>query len=137
MFNVQILTTKAECDEVIAFAEEEIDNLQFDQTSASRTEARLADSSAEVTEELQSVQTIVDAYSAAAQTLPEGPAKKQNAKKLRRALFDRDNLLDRKDKNNPVAVLRRSAMVQTLGAELTIYQTLLAEVPAHKATLSA
>jgi transcriptional regulator with XRE-family HTH domain len=67
--------------------------------------------------------------------LPEGPSKKQNAKKLRRARYDLENLQDRQGKNNPVAVMRRAADVQALGAQIVIYQTLKAEVEAHMATL--
>lgn len=136
MFNTESLTTIQQCDEIIAFAEEEIDDLQFMQTSAARQQNRTADQSAEVAEDLQAAQAEVDAYTASSQVLPEGPAKKENAKKLRRAIYTKENLLELQGKNNPVAVLRRALQVQSLGAQLVVFQTLVSEVTARKAALA-
>lgn len=136
MFNVQILTTVQQCDATIAFADDEIDDLQFRQSSAARQQARTADHTAEVAEDLQLVQADFDAYTTMDATLPEGPAKAANRKRLRKAKFDKENLEDAQGKNNPVAVLRGAADVQALAAQVVVYQTLKTEVTTHKATLN-
>ena len=136
MFNVQILTTVPQCDEAIAYADEEIDDLQFRQTSAARQQSRTADHTAGVAEDLQLAQADFDAFTTTDAALSEGPAKAANRKRLRKAKFDKENLEDAKGKNNPLAVLRSSADVQALAAQVVVYQTLKTEVTAHKATLT-
>lgn len=134
-FSVNLLTTAAECDEVLDDARDDkraldrrIYNLEYtveDSTDSSQERtAALAAANLEV----QNIASFVDA-------LPDGDLKKRQQRALRLATDRRDSLADTSTSAGPVAALARELDLAQAQAELVEVTAFIAAVEARKAAL--
>lgn len=135
LYNVEMLTTVAECESVLAVAEKEKKDLLFRKTSLERQKEAYSLNGQENDDELLATETELNALKGVVSTLPEGKTKADNEKRIRR-LDLKKFLLTQKDKDyGSVALLVREFDLGLLNKELEEVEAFITIINARKAAL--
>lgn len=135
-YSVNLLTTPADCDAVIAMADSELRDLQHREENLDYSRENSTESAAEVQAELASLSAEIGALNTVIPTLAPGTkARKNNEISLRRATNRQANLNDRQELRGPVALLTRELELAQVQAQITETTAFRAAVVARRAAL--
>ncbi len=138
-FPVQLLTTRAECDIVLAAANLELREFQVNEQVVDLRDDKKTDAATARAQELASANTTIAALTPLVAGLPAGStARFQNEKQLRQAMRRREDLTTVAPTAvaaGPAAVLL-ALDVRQVQVQIPEIETCIAEVTAHRATLS-
>lgn len=135
MYSLNKITTVADCDVLLTWAEKEKSDLTFKQLSVERVTVNYSSTSVEVDAVLQGVVAEITAIETIITTLPEGATKEDLVKKKTRLDYKKFLLENRKESYGSVALLEKELDLERINKELDEVDTFLATVTAHKATL--
>lgn len=134
-YNVNKLTTVADCDQALAIAAERKSDLQFEQTISGKGLTDQEKAIEQTTASLISVNAEITGVEAAIAVLPDGKVKQNNVSKLRRLNDRKDNLEERLQKGGAALLLDtelENSLLQLQVAEIDAY---IAAVTARKGAL--
>ena len=135
-YPVNLLTTQAECDAVLAAAQIELRDLGVRETVLDAQGDRTSETAASATADIAAQQAIIAALTPVLPTLPAGSRAYFNAEgDLRRATQRRDNLTANQQQRGPVAALNRALDLRQVQVQLAEINTFVAEVTARRAAL--
>lgn len=135
MYSLNKITTVADCDVLLAWAEKEKSDLTFKQLSVERITVNYSSTSVEIDAVLQGVIAEIAATETVIAALPEGPTKEDLQKKKTRLEYKKFLLENRKDSYGSVALLEKELDLERINKELDEVDVFIAGVTAHKNTL--
>ena len=136
--NVQVLTTRAECDDVLDDLNGELDSYQNRTTNLAFADRRTGRTQADVQGQLAGVEAEIAAYSAILASPAITPAlRRLNESKLRRANDRRDNLNDRGSARSGPARLLADVDAEQVTAQVAVLTGAIGEVTTRRAALPA
>ncbi|UOQ99512.1 hypothetical protein MUN81_08475 [Hymenobacter sp. 5317J-9] len=137
-FDLNLLTTKAECDTVLADLAAELDTYQHRDSALDYADRQATRTKDDVTARLAGVEAEIAAYTAILAT-PNLTAtlRTQNESKLRRANDRRDNLTERGQSRAGAAAFLASIDADQIAAQVAILSDAQAQVTTRKAALPA
>ncbi|MBO0356498.1 hypothetical protein J0X19_00945 [Hymenobacter sp. BT186] len=136
--DVTVLTTRAECDEVLDDLAAELDGYQQRTSNLEFADRRTSRSQADAAGQLAGVEAEIAAYTAILAS-PDITAtmRKQNETKLRRANDRRDNLTDTGSSRSAASRLLAAVDTQQVQAQVDVLTEAQTQVTTHRATLPA
>ena len=135
--DLNLLTTKAECDTVLADLAAELDTYQHRDTNLDYQDRQSTRVQDDVTARLAGVNAEIAAYAAILATPNLTAAlRKQNESKLRRANDRKDNLSERGEARTGAAAFLADVDAEQVAAQVQVLTTTKDQVTAHRATLS-
>ncbi len=137
MYSLNKITTVADCDVLLTWAEKEKSDLTFKQLSVERITVNYSSASVEIDAILQGVIAEIDATQTVIDALPEGPTKEDLVKKLTRLEYKKFLLENRKESYGSVALLEKELDLDRINRELDGVETFIVDVTARKAALQA
>ena len=137
MYSLNKITTVADCDVLLTWAEKEKSDLTFKQLSVERITVNYSSASVEIDAILQGVIAEIDATQTVIDALPEGPTKEDLVKKLTRLEYKKFLLENRKESYGSVALLEKELYLDRINRELDGVETFIVDVTARKAALQA
>lgn len=137
MYSLNKITTVADCDVLLTWAEKEKSDLTFKQLSVERLTVNYSSASVEIDAVLQGVMAEIDATQTVLAALPEGPTKEDLEKKLTRLEYRKFLLENRKESYGSVALLGKELDLERINKELDEVEVFIADVNARKAILQA
>ena len=134
--DLTLLTTKAECDTVLADLAAELDTYQQRDSTLGYQDRQTTRTQEDVTARLAGVNAEITAYTAilATPSLPEA-MRKQNESKLRKANDRKDNLTERGTARAGAAAFLADVDATQVDAQVTVLTGAQTEVTARKAAL--
>ena len=136
--DLTLLTTRAECDEVLQDLEAELDTYQTRDNALGYTDRQVTRSKAETATLLTGVEAEITMYTAMlASPGLSARLRKQNETKLRRANDRRDNLNDQGGARSGPARILAAIDGQQIEAQVAVLTAAQTEVTNHRATLPA
>lgn len=135
MYSLNKITTVADCNVLLTWAEKEKSDLTFKQLSVERVTVNYGSTSVEIDAVLQGVNIELNANQAVFATLPEGQSKEEMEKKIKRLEYKKFLLENRKESYGSVALLEKELDLERINKELDEVDTFISTVTAHKATL--
>jgi hypothetical protein len=135
MYSLNKITTVADCDVLLAWAEKEKSDLTFKQLSVERITVNYSSTSVEIDAILQGVITEIDATETVINALPDGPTKEDLIKKQTRLEYKKFLLENRKDSYGSVALLEKELDLERINKELDEVDVFISGVTTHKNTL--
>ena len=136
MYSLNKITTVADCNVLLAWAEKEKSDLTFKQISVERITVNYGSTSTEIDVILQSVISEINVTATVLLTLPDGPTKDELEKKKTRLEYKKFLLENRKESYGSVALLEKELDLERINKELDEVDGFITTVTAHKATLS-
>ena len=137
MYSLNKITSVADCDVLLTWAEKEKSDLTFKQLSVERITVNYSSASVEIDAILQGVIAEIDATQTVIDALPEGPTKEDLVKKLTRLEYKKFLLENRKESYGSVALLEKELDLDRINRELDGVETFIVDVTARKAALQA
>lgn len=137
MYSLNKITTVADCDVLLTWAEKEKSDLTFKQLSVERLTVNYSSASVEIDAVLQGVMAEIDATQTVLAALPEGPTKEDLEKKVTRLEYKKFLLENRKESYGSVALLEKELDLDRINRELDGVETFIVDVTARKAALQA
>lgn len=137
MYSLNKITTVADCDVLLTWAEKEKSDLTFKQLSVERLTVNYSSTSVEIDAVLQGVMAEIDATETVLAALPEGPTKEDLEKKLTRLEYKKFLLENRKESYGSVALLEKELDLERINKELDEVEVFIADVNARKVILQA
>ncbi|CAM3506610.1 hypothetical protein FSS13T_09960 [Flavobacterium saliperosum S13] len=137
MYSLNKITTVADCDVLLTWAEKEKSDLTFKQLSVERLTVNYSSTSVEIDAVLQGVIAEIDATETVLAALPEGPTKEDLEKKLTRLEYKKFLLENRKESYGSVALLEKELDLERINKELDEVEVFIADVNARKVILQA
>ncbi|MFN0050091.1 MAG: hypothetical protein ACKVOU_13290 [Cytophagales bacterium] len=134
-YSVNLITTKADCDTLITMSNKEKDDLNFRKTSLSRNQVNYSENSAEINAELQVTNAEIASLTTVIASLPDGNAKDDNAKKLKKLEYRKFLLEDRQDNYGVVALLEKEHDIARIEKELEETDAYILALTTRKAAL--
>lgn len=134
-YSVSNLTQVSDCDVLLAWAQNEKADLTFRKLSVERLTNRYAETSVEVSTELQGVIAELAAIDSFIAILPDGPSKEEALDKKTRLEYKRFLLENRRDSYGVVALLEKEMDLGRVEQELVEVDVFIAAIEAKKATL--
>ncbi|GAA3926810.1 hypothetical protein [Hymenobacter algoricola] len=136
--DLTLLTTRAECDEVLQDLEAELDTYQTRDSNLGYTDRQVVRSKAETAVLLTGVEAEIGMYTTMLAT-PGLSARllKQNQSKLRRAIDRRDNLKDQGGARSGSARILAAIDAAQIDAQVAVLTDAQTQVTTHRATLAA
>ena len=136
--NLQLLTTRAECDEALDNLAAELDGYQHRDGNLDYADRQAGRTATDVAGRLAGVQAEIDSYTTTL-AQPNLPAamRRQFDSKLRRATDRKDNLDERGQARTGAAAFLAGVDADQIAAQVTILTDAQRAVSAHKATLPA
>ena len=136
--DLSLLTTRAECDEVLDDLAAELDGYQQRTSSLEYADRRTTRSQAETTAQLAGINAEIAAHTAILAS-PDITAslRKQSETKLRRANDRRDNLTDTGSARSGSARFLAEVDAEQVTAQVAVLTNAQSQVTTHKATLPA
>lgn len=135
-YPVNLLTTAAECDAVLADAQTELRDLNVRETVLDAQGERTSETAADTTADLAAQNAIIAALTPVLPTLPAGTKAYFNTEgDLRRATQRRDNLTASQQLRGPVAALNRALDLRQVQVQIAEINAFVAEVTARRAAL--
>jgi hypothetical protein len=135
MYSLNKITTVADCNVLLTWAEKEKSDLTFKQLSVERVTVNYGSTSVEIDAVLQGVNIELNANQAVFATLPEGQSKEEMEKKIKRLEYKKFLLENRKESYGSVALLEKELDLERINKELDEVDVFITTVTAHKATL--
>lgn len=129
------LKTVAECTQAINIANDRKSNLQFEQTSLSRSLTDKEKNTDLANSNLISITAQITGTEAAIAALPDGDAKEALVNKLRRLNDRKENLQERLKRGGAIALLDTELETNLISLQLTEIDNYIAEVETRKAAL--
>lgn len=134
-YSVNLITTKADCDTLLTMSNKEKDDLNFRKTSFSRNQVNYSENSAEINAELQVTNAKITSLTTVIAALPNGYAKDDNIKKLKKLEYRKFLLEDRKDNYGVVALLEKEHDIARIEKELEETNAYILALTTRKAEL--
>jgi len=135
MYSLNKITTVADCDVLLAWAEKEKSDLTFKQLSVERITVNYSSTSVEIDAILQGVIAEIEATETVIAALPEGPTKEDLQKKKTRLEYKKFLLENRKDSYGSVALLEKELDLERINKELDEVDVFITGITTHKSTL--
>lgn len=135
MYSLNKITTVADCNVLLTWAEKEKSDLTFKQLSVERVTVNYGSTSVEIDAVLQGVNIELNANQTVFATLPEGPSKEEMEKKIKRLEYKKFLLENRKESYGSVALLEKELDLERINKELDEVEAFITSVTDHKATL--
>ncbi len=137
MYSLNKITTVADCNVLLAWAEKEKSDLTFKQLSVERVTVNYSSTSIEIDAVLQGVIAEIGAIDTIMNTLAEGPTKEDLEKKKTRLEYKKFLLENRKESYGSVALLEKELDLERINKELDEVDTFITTITTHKASLAA
>ena len=134
-YSTGLITTLADCDLLLAFANKEKASLNFKRLSEERQKDVYSENVLEIDAAMQTVDAEISATETIISSIPDGPTKDEAAKRLRRQEFRKFNLEDRKERYGGVSLVSKEVDLSRLSSELTEMDNFITEVNARKSAL--
>lgn len=134
-YTTQALAAELDCDELIDFADETVDDLTYRKTTLERQRNSSVENTTDAQAELAGYDTEIAALTPLVPTLPEGTNKKTNERRLRHITYRRGELIAQLADNGPVGTLKREQALARVIAEIAEVQAFRAAIVARKAAL--
>jgi hypothetical protein len=131
-YNLNLLTTEAECDQLISTANDTKSDFQFAQTNLTKRNNDRLRSSAKLTATLATVSAQITAFTAARNAMPDGPDKDAMNSRLRRLNDRMENLEESRNKAGAVSLLDNELERNMIDAQITEIDDFLVAVTARK-----
>lgn len=135
MYSLNKITTVADCNVLLTWAEKEKSDLTFKQLSVERVTVNYSSTSVEVDAVLQGVVAEITAIETIITTLPEGQTKEDLLKKKTRLDYKKFLLENRKESYGSVALLEKELDLERINKELDEVEAFITTITNHKATL--
>lgn len=135
MYSLNKITTVADCDVLLAWAEKEKSDLTFKQLSVERVTTNYSSISVEIDAILQGVIAEIAAVETVIGVLPDGPTKEDEIKRKTRLEYKRFLLENRKESYGSVALLEKELDLERINKELDETDVFISGVTVHKSTL--
>lgn len=135
MYSLNKITTVADCNVLLTWAEKEKSDLTFKQLSVERVTVNYSSTSVEVDAILQGVNIELNANLTVFNSLPEGPAKEDMEKKIKRLDYKKFLLENRKESYGSIALLEKELDLKRINKELNEVEAFITTITDHKATL--
>lgn len=135
MYSLNKITSVADCDVLLTWAEKEKSDLTFKQLSVERITVNYSSTSIEIDAVLQGVIAEIDATVTVIAALPEGPTKEDLEKKKTLLEYKRFLLENRKESYGSVALLEKELDLERINKELDEVDVFITDVTAHKVSL--
>ncbi len=136
-YSLHLLSTRAQCDAVLAYAQTKLNLLNYHDTQTGRRAENLASSATDLASELTGLTAYIAAMTPVIATLPAGKDRDRQANDLRVKTDRRATLLARQSQQGPEALIGSELDAALVDAQLPLGQDLIAQVTAHRATLPA
>ena len=135
MYSLNKITTVADCNVLLTWAEKEKSDLTFKQLSVERVAVNYSSTSIEIDAVLQGVVAAISAIDTIIGTLAEGTTKEDLLKKKTRLEYKKFLLENRKESYGSVALLEKELDLERINKELDEVDAFIAIITDHKATL--
>ncbi|MES2811499.1 MAG: hypothetical protein V4670_03430 [Bacteroidota bacterium] len=135
MYSFSKITTVADCDVLLTWAEREKSDLTFKRLSVERITTNYSSTSVEIDAILQGVIAEIAAVETVIGILPEGPTKESELKKKVRLEYKKFLLETRRESYGAVALLEKELDLERINNEVEEVDLFIAGVTAHKSTL--
>ena len=135
MYSLNKITTVADCNVLLTWAEKEKSDLAHKHYTIERLAINFGSTSAEIEAILQGVNIELTANQTIFASLPEGPSKEEMEKKIRKLDYKKFLLENRKESYGTIALLEKELDLERINKELDEVNTFITTVTAHKATL--
>ncbi|TGE21694.1 hypothetical protein E5K00_15590 [Hymenobacter aquaticus] len=136
-YSLSLLTTRAQCDAVLAYANAKLGLLGYHDAQTGRRTSNLTTSATSDAAELVSLNAFITAMTPVIPTLPAGKNREKQENELRVSTDRRDALLARQGQQGPEVLLEAEAESGLIDIQVPFIQDFIAQVTAHRATLSA
>ncbi|RTQ48827.1 hypothetical protein EJV47_14600 [Hymenobacter gummosus] len=137
VYSLSLLTTRAQCDAVLAVANEKLKVLSFRDIETDYRADNTSATARGLHGELDGLNKYIATMTPVLDTLDPGKERDEQANTLRRKTDRRDELLSRQGKVGGEKLLVQELEQALLEPQLPILQQFIADVTAHRATLSA
>ena len=137
MYSLNKITSVADCDVLLTWAEKEKSDLTFKQLSVERVTVNYSSTSIEIDAVLQGVIAEINAIDTIMSTLAEGPTKEDLLKKKTRLEYKKFLLENRKESYGSVALLEKELDLERINKELDEVDAFITTITTHKASLAA
>ena len=135
--SLALLTTRAQCDAVLAYANAKLGLLNYHDAQTGRRTDNLTAAATNDSSELTGLNAYITAMAPVIATLLAGKNRDQQTNDLRVKTDRRDTLLARQNQQGPEALVEAELDATLVDAQLPLVQDLIAQVTAHRATLPA
>jgi hypothetical protein len=135
MYSLNRITTVADCDVLLSWAEREKSDLAYKHYTINRITTNYGETSVEVEAILQGVNAEIAASEMVLTILPDGPTKDAEVKKKTRLEYKKFLLENRKESYGAVALLERELELERINKEIAEVDVFITSVTAHKNTL--
>ncbi|UOK42817.1 MULTISPECIES: hypothetical protein [Flavobacterium] len=135
MYSLDKISTIADCDVLLTWAEKEKSDLLHKQYMIDRLTDNYSHTSVEIEAILQGVIAEIEANTIVANALPDGVTKKDLLKRTSLLQYKKLQLEDRKERYGSVALLEKELDLDRINNELAAVDGFIAGVTAHKAML--
>ena len=136
-FSLNLLTTRAQCDAVLAYAQAKLGLLNYHDSQTGRRTDNLTTSATKDSSELTGLNAYITAMTPVIATLPAGKDRDKQTNDLRLKTDRRDTLVARQNQVGPEALVEAELDSTLVDAQLPLVQDLVTQVTAHRATLPA
>lgn len=135
MYSLNKITTAADCDVLLTWAQKEKSDLLYKQTTIDRITDNYSNTSVEIEAILQGVIAEIDATTTVINALPNGPTKEDLTKKRTRLEYKRFILENRKESYGSVALLEKELDLERINKELDEVDVFITNVTSRKTVL--
>lgn len=135
MYSLNRITTVADCDVLLSWAEREKSDLAFKKYSVERVTTNYNSTSIEIEAILQGVIAEIAASEMVINVLPDGPTKESEVKKKIRLEYKKFLLENRKDSYGSVALLEKELDLERINKEVIEVNAFITGVTDYKNTL--
>jgi len=131
-YSVSTLTELADCDTVLALIEKEKKDLLFRKLSLERQQENYANTTVEVSSEIDVINAELAAVNTVVATLPDGDTKDDNIKRQKKLEYNLFLLTNRKANYGAIALLEKEFNIARVVKELEETATFTAAVLARR-----
>ncbi|MFM9989727.1 hypothetical protein [Flavobacterium sp.] len=135
MYSLNRITTVADCDVLLTWAEREKSDLAYKHYTINRITTNYGETSVEVEAILQGVNAEIAATEIAINSLPEGTTKEDYKKKKTRLEYKKFLLVNKKESYGSIALLERELELERINKEIAEVDVFITGVTDYKNTL--
>lgn len=134
-YSVSTLTAVADCDTVLALIEKERKDLSFRKLSLERQQENYANTTIEVSSEIEVINAELSAVNTVVATLPDGDTKDDNIKRQKKLEYNLFLLANRKANYGAIALLEKEFSIARVVQELEEADAFAAAVVARRLSI--
>ncbi|UKT64692.1 hypothetical protein [Pedobacter mucosus] len=134
-YSVATLTALADCDTVLALIEKDKKDLSFKKRSLERQQENYANTTIEVSSEIEVLNAELAAVNTVVAALPNGDTKDDNIKRQKKLEYSLFLLTNRKANYGAIALLEKEFSIARVVQELEEADTFSAAIAARKASI--